>query len=172
MMAEVDIQKLLKANIYVSGRPNTRDRIALINEAIRMINENPTSAMARGYLGYKNYAGFGDQRCDCEYGMGPTHGSIVFEIGRVDRSKPLGKIDLYYLEAVRDFSPIEEVGTYQNNYQKRLLTLGECLKRYQEAQREIEKFQAALTFQVDFQGDYTADLDTDNSNSSEVKELK
>jgi len=33
------------------------------------------------YFGVKNYDGFGDQRADCEYGMGPRHGSIVFRIG-------------------------------------------------------------------------------------------
>lgn len=33
------------------------------------------------YFGVKNYDGFGDQRTDCEYGMGPRHGSIVCSIG-------------------------------------------------------------------------------------------
>lgn len=37
--------------------------------------------LRRGYLGVKNYDAFGDQRCDCEYGMGPRHGSIVFAVG-------------------------------------------------------------------------------------------
>lgn len=32
-------------------------------------------------MSVKNYACFGDQRCDSEYGMGPRHGTIVFEIG-------------------------------------------------------------------------------------------
>lgn len=35
----------------------------------------------RQYFGIKNFEGFGDQRCDCEYGMGPRHGSIVFSVG-------------------------------------------------------------------------------------------
>jgi len=37
--------------------------------------------IASRYFGVKNYDAFGDQRHDCEYGMGPRHGSIVFSIG-------------------------------------------------------------------------------------------
>lgn len=37
--------------------------------------------IGRCYFGVKNYDGFGDQRNDSEYGMGPRHGSIVFSIG-------------------------------------------------------------------------------------------
>jgi hypothetical protein len=37
--------------------------------------------IASRYFGVKNYDGFGDQRTDCEYGMGPRHGSIVCSIG-------------------------------------------------------------------------------------------
>lgn len=37
--------------------------------------------LKRGYFGVKNYSGFGDQREDHDYGLGPRHGSIVFSIG-------------------------------------------------------------------------------------------
>lgn len=37
--------------------------------------------MKKGYLGAKNYEGFGDQRSDHPYFYGPRHGSIVFRIG-------------------------------------------------------------------------------------------
>jgi hypothetical protein len=37
--------------------------------------------LKREYFGTKNYAKWGGQRCDCEYGMGPRHGSICFSIG-------------------------------------------------------------------------------------------
>lgn len=33
-----------------------------------------------GFFGCKDYSGWVCQRCDCEYGMGPRHGSIVFKI--------------------------------------------------------------------------------------------
>lgn len=36
--------------------------------------------IVRQYFGVKNYSGFGDQREDHEYGMGPRHGDIVFSI--------------------------------------------------------------------------------------------
>jgi hypothetical protein len=42
---------------------------------------NGGDQIGREYFGVKNYDGFGDQRCDCEYGLGPRHGSIVFSIG-------------------------------------------------------------------------------------------
>lgn len=32
------------------------------------------------YLGTKNYDRWNSQRCDCEYGMGPRHGSVNFAI--------------------------------------------------------------------------------------------
>jgi hypothetical protein len=42
---------------------------------------NGGDKIGRCYFGVKNYDGFGDQRNDSEYGMGPRHGSIVFSIG-------------------------------------------------------------------------------------------
>ena len=43
--------------------------------------ENPGGGLWRRYRGVKNYDRFGDQGCDCSYGMGPRHGHIVFEVG-------------------------------------------------------------------------------------------
>lgn len=37
--------------------------------------------LKRQYFGTKDYDRFRGQRTDCEYGMGPRHGHIVFEIG-------------------------------------------------------------------------------------------
>ena len=42
---------------------------------------NGGDQIGRRFFGVKNYDGFGDQRCDCEYGLGPRHGFIVFSIG-------------------------------------------------------------------------------------------
>lgn len=42
---------------------------------------NGGDKIGRCYFGVKNYDGFGDQRNDCEYGLGPRHGDIVFSIG-------------------------------------------------------------------------------------------
>lgn len=55
-------------------------RNALLSEAKADLALGGERISAR-YFGVKNYDGFGDQRTDCEYGMGPRHGSIVFSIG-------------------------------------------------------------------------------------------
>lgn len=55
------------------------------------------------YFGTKSYARWYGQRCDCEYGYGPRHGSIIFKIGlREDaRSRDLTDAEkdaaIYYL---------------------------------------------------------------------------
>ena len=89
-------------HLEVFGNPRGREKV--IEEAIALIQENPEKALLRGYLGVKNYAHFGDQRHDGAYGMGPSHGSIVFSIGRErDYKGPLGNDHIYLLECVRDF---------------------------------------------------------------------
>jgi len=87
--------------IRVSGIPS-REREYLIEEAIRLIQQDPENAMRTEYLGIKNYAAFGDQREDHTYGMGPRHGSIVFSIGR-DGGHPIEPGDVDELIRVRDF---------------------------------------------------------------------
>ncbi len=42
--------------------------------------------LMQGYFGQKYYQGF-DQRCDCEYGYGPSHGTIYQRIGLRDRGR-------------------------------------------------------------------------------------
>jgi hypothetical protein len=87
--------------IDVEGNPVGREY--LIEEAIGRIQADPAEALKAEYLGIKNYAHFGDQRCDCSYGYGPTHGTIVFSIGRV-RGAPLEPdADIQELLRVRDF---------------------------------------------------------------------
>jgi hypothetical protein len=87
--------------IRVSGIPS-QSREYLIEEAIRLIQQDPENALKTGYLGIKNYAAFGDQREDHSYGMGPRHGSIVFSIGR-DQRTPIEPSDVDELIRVRDF---------------------------------------------------------------------
>lgn len=112
----IDVTRCLRGmkNIYVEGAPNRSSgsslhgsRIRLIEKAISLIQADGTKAMEREYLGFKNYAGFGDQGCDGEYGMGPRHGSIVFSVGRTHSARGndtiLGADEIYLLECVRDF---------------------------------------------------------------------
>lgn len=80
----IDIDKCLRgmSSFSIHGIPQSGKREQLICEALEKIKDNPETALSKEYLGYKNYAHFGDQRCDCTYGMGPSHGSIVFSIRR------------------------------------------------------------------------------------------
>lgn len=110
----IDLVRCYKAkqNIAVNGLV-TDNRKYLIEEAISLIQKNGKTAFKSVYLGIKNYASFGDQREDHSYGYVPRHGSIVFEIERKNRDKEveLGKDEIYFLEAVRDFGVVE----IQNN---------------------------------------------------------
>ena len=92
----------MKCNLSISGHPEGPVRLALIEEAIALIQKDPEGALREERLGVKNYARFGDQRSDHPYGMGPRHGAIVFSIGREDVNKPLGQDDIAALLAVRD----------------------------------------------------------------------
>lgn len=90
--------------ILVKGVASTKERKDLVGEAIGQILRDPKTALKCEYLGYKQYEAFGDQRCDCSYGMGPRHGGIVFSVGRssnydenADHSDTI-----YFLKCFRD----------------------------------------------------------------------
>ncbi len=59
--------------------------------------------LKKEYIGQKKYQGF-DQRCDCEYGYGPSHGYIYQSIGLYNPKKELSEYDieccLYLLENI------------------------------------------------------------------------
>jgi hypothetical protein len=59
--------------------------------------------LSHEYIGQKYYSGY-DQRCDCKYGYGPSHGSIYQRIGLRNPSKELSEYDieccLYLLENI------------------------------------------------------------------------
>jgi hypothetical protein len=105
----IDLERCRRAMKHL--RIEGRARPAVIEEAIRRIQENGETALMREYFGVKNYAGFGDQREDHEYGFGPKHGTIVFRIERTDAArKPavtLGADEVYLLECYRDFEPVQ-----------------------------------------------------------------
>jgi len=42
---------------------------------------DPYDDLRREYFGTKSYDRWHGQSCNCSYGMGPRHGSIIFEIG-------------------------------------------------------------------------------------------
>lgn len=76
---QLDYERALRANIDLSvqGDPRGPVRHKAIEDAIRAIQTDP-DALRERYIGVKNYASFGDQREDHNYGSGPKHGSIVF----------------------------------------------------------------------------------------------
>lgn len=57
---------------------------------------NGGGALHSRFFGTKNYDGWIDQRCDCNYGYGPKHGSIVFSVGLV---KPNTELSQEQIEA-------------------------------------------------------------------------
>lgn len=68
---------------------------------------SPYKDLNSQYFGTKDYDRWTHQRTDCEYGMGPGHGSIVFaiELNRDFRGSGLTEDQrndcIYYLEALR-----------------------------------------------------------------------
>lgn len=77
-------------------------RDSVVEDAISDIARGPF-ILRRGYMGTKNYDKWLGQRCDCNYGFGPSHGSIVFAIGLRDLGEATSITDeerdacLYYL---------------------------------------------------------------------------
>lgn len=119
-MIESDLNRFREASrdMIVRGLPTTHERQKVIEDAIAAIQQDETS-LSNGYMGVKNYASFGDQRCDCHYGMGPSHGSIVFSVGRSNPEDkiPLGDDHIFFLECVRDFVPVQ-LGERKMNMQE------------------------------------------------------
>lgn len=56
------------------------ERKSCVQDAIDDLGKGAKS-LRHEYFGTKNYAHWRDQRCDCTYGYGPRHGSVVFEVG-------------------------------------------------------------------------------------------
>lgn len=81
-MNGLDLSKIQTAEsiLDVDGLKYGEYNERCINEAIKDIATGQES-MRREYFGVKNYAHWQHQECDCKYGYGPTHGSIVFSVG-------------------------------------------------------------------------------------------
>lgn len=135
MLSNVDLERVRRgaSRLCVRGIP----RGSLISAAIAAIQRDPYRAMASEYLGIKNYAHFGDQREDHQYGFCPAHGCIVFSIGRRNprTQDPLGADEIYMLEAVRDAGTIESTKPPQHLRDQKKLNLCEALEEA-DAMRE------------------------------------
>jgi hypothetical protein len=142
--APLDVERCMRASeaITVVGIPRGAVRERALEEAIATIQKDGGGAFANRYIGVKQYASFGDQREDHDYGRGPGHGVIVFSIGRTSSFRArgttgLGPDHVYFLEAVRDFG--EVIGR-----DKRGLNLDQVLRQLVEARYLINQIQTVL----------------------------
>lgn len=62
----------------------TPEVVSCIEDAVEDLRHGAVRLRA-GYFGVKQYSGWASQRTDCAYGMGPSHGSIWFRVGLVNR---------------------------------------------------------------------------------------
>lgn len=140
----LDLDRLYRGmeQINVGGVCNSEVRHKALEDAIAAIQQSPNTALKKEYIGVKQYAHFGDQRCDCTVGMGPTHGSIVFRITRLS-DKPLDGDAIYLLEASRDFGLIT-TGRKLGSDRKEALDLCGALRRKRELQKELDTLDVAL----------------------------
>lgn len=112
----IDYVQLAESVMYVNGNPyGATDEVKRSGYAT--IASNAICDIASGckhlkkqFYGNKEYSGY-YQRTDCEYGMGPRHGSIVDEIGLKGQSTQRDLTDdekdacIYYL---KNYAKIKE----------------------------------------------------------------
>lgn len=142
-LLQIIIQVAERDEFYVEGVCNNPRREDLIEESITALQTNPEKAFKDNFVGFKNYAGFGDQRCDCSYGHGPRHGSIVFEIGRGKNYDPENaKLYIDFLLVARDF-PGVELKNETNNYSRRY-GLTDVIRRYLKHKSKVDNLLTKL----------------------------
>jgi len=135
--------------INVEGIAYSEDRKKMVGQAIGLIMQDPKTALKNEYLGYKNYEAFGDQRCDCSYGTGPRHGSIVFSIGRsssYDESSNHADT-IYFLKCFRD-----SIGLARQSERDRYITITDNIQnvfnrmvRFKEEAAKLQEFLNGLS---------------------------
>ncbi len=77
--------------LLILGKVDSPQRKKQVETAIADIS-NDCAHLFTKYFGVKNYAGFGDQCTDCDYGYGPKHGTIVFKISLKSQVRREGSI--------------------------------------------------------------------------------
>lgn len=85
--AGLDVPRIRRAMSLIRFRGAFLNGSGLESSQRRQVVDDAVSDLASGakklrreYFGVKNYSGFGDQRSDHSYGMGPRHGHIVFAV--------------------------------------------------------------------------------------------
>ncbi|OAN76736.1 hypothetical protein A8B82_15185 [Sulfitobacter sp. EhC04] len=81
----LDLEKIKLAEqvIYVRGsfKEAGDDRHFTVNKAISVLTSDSGRFLWREYVGTKSYDRWHGQYIDAPYGMGPTHGHVIFAIG-------------------------------------------------------------------------------------------
>ena len=89
----IDLEKvaLAKTIVYVRGTyaRGGDERASVIADAVKQLATGAPIRAVYGDLwrvafGTKSYDRWHGQRTDCEYGLGPRHGSIIFQVGLVE----------------------------------------------------------------------------------------
>jgi hypothetical protein len=101
---DIEKVKMAESVLAIYGLKNEYDQ-SPVNQAIKDIAQG-CETISKMYFGVKNYSGYVHQGCNCEYGYGPTHGSIVFSVGLKNPKIPLTEEQveccLYYLNAIKN----------------------------------------------------------------------
>lgn len=98
----IDHEKVALARTVIYATDYSRggsDRDGCVRDAIKQLSTGKPvrehyGDLWRVFFGTKNYGGWRGQRCDCEYGYGPRHGSICFEIGITSEARKRGQASL------------------------------------------------------------------------------
>ena len=114
---------LARAVINIRGRfvDGGEKRESVRRDAINQLAAGEPGArdLWQVYFGTKSYDRWHGQRTDCEYGMGPTHGSIIFAVEVTPEARKRGQADLtpeeveaaiYYLVNLERVQAAEKVG--------------------------------------------------------------
>ena len=139
---------ILNNELNVEGICSSPTRQSLLERVIADLQDNPEQALKDKYAGIKNYAHFGDQVSCHPYGFGPTHGSIVFRIGRGTNYTPDNAHKyIQFLLYFRDANGIEyrDYNGYERKY-----NLARIIKeraRAKEAVKTYTEFLDALVIE-------------------------
>lgn len=91
--AGIDFDKVALAKTILTVRgtyaDGGADRASVVSDAVKQLATGKPvrehyGDLWRVFFGTKSYDRWYGQRCDCEYGYGPSYGSIIFDVGLTD----------------------------------------------------------------------------------------
>lgn len=95
-LAKIDLaETIIRVSDYSRGGSDWK---SCIDDAIKQFATGKAVSHYKDlwsvYFGTKNYDRWSGQRCDCDYGSGPSHGSIVFRIETTSAARTRKQSDL------------------------------------------------------------------------------